>query len=63
MYVGSDTRMCCFLVDQRNLGMSMKVERSTLEEVKSKLKELKKKKGKLKKPKKYCFLRKVEDIN
>eukprot|EP01135_Chromosphaera_perkinsii_P004367 Nk52_evm18s279 gene=Nk52_evmTU18s279 len=47
---------------QKNLGMSMKVERSSLEEVKAKLLELKKKKGKLKKKKKkkiYRFVTKA----
>lgn len=39
----------CILIDQRNMGMSMKIERSTLDQVKKRFETNKKKKDEEKK--------------
>ena len=48
--------LCAFasIVDQRNLGMSMKVERSTLDDVKERFQQVKKKKSEEKKQYGMC---------
>jgi hypothetical protein len=50
----------CFLADQRNLGMSMKVERSTVDQVKERFDVLKKKKEE--KKKEYDIEQKMKEM-
>lgn len=49
-----------FLIDQRNLGMSMKIERSTLDQVKQRFEVLKQKKTEQKK--KYDLDKRLQEL-
>jgi hypothetical protein len=50
----------CYIADQRNLGMSMKVERSTVDQVKERFDVLKKKKEE--KKKEYDIEQKMKEM-